>query len=46
MNKEKEDFFLHSNEVNHIKREDYEKIELLVNAAKAFAAFTNNSILS
>ena len=38
MNKEKEDFFLHSNEVNHINREDYDKIELLVNAAKAFAA--------
>ena len=37
MNKEKDDFFLHSNEVNHINREDYEKIELLVNAAKAFA---------
>ena len=33
MNKEKDDFFLHSNEVNHINREDYEKIELLVNAA-------------
>lgn len=40
MNKEKEDFFLHSNEVNHINREDYEKIELLVNAAKAFARST------
>ena len=38
MNKEKDDFFLHSNEVNHINREDYDKIELLVNAAKAFAA--------
>ena len=37
MNKEKEDFFLHSNEVNHINRQDYDKIELLVNAAKAFA---------
>ena len=23
MNKEKDDFFLHSNEVNHINREDY-----------------------
>ncbi len=32
MNKEKEDFFLHSNEVNHINRQDYDKIELLVNA--------------
>ena len=40
MNKEKEDFFLHSNEVNHINREDYDKIELLVNAAKAFARST------
>ena len=40
MNKEKYDFFLHSNEVNHINREDYEKIELLVNAAKAFARST------
>ena len=40
MNKEKEDFFLHSNEVNYINREDYEKIELLVNAAKAFARST------
>ena len=40
MNKEKDDFFLHSNEVNHINREDYEKIELLVNAAKAFARST------
>lgn len=26
MNKEKDDFFLHSNEVNHINREDYDKI--------------------
>ena len=40
MNKEKDDFFLHSNEVNHINREDYEKIELLVNAAKACARST------
>ena len=40
MNKEKDDFFLHSNEVNYINREDYEKIELLVNAAKAFARST------
>ena len=40
MNKEKDDFFLHSNEVNHINREDYDKIELLVNAAKAFARST------
>ncbi len=39
MNKEKEDFFLHSNEVNHISKEDYDKIELLVNAAKAFTSF-------
>lgn len=27
MNKEKDDFFLHSNEVNHINREDYDKID-------------------
>ena len=40
MNKEKDDFFLYSNEVNHINRENYEKIELLVNAAKAFARST------
>ena len=40
MNKEKHDFFLHSNEVNHINKEDYDKIELLVNAAKAFARST------
>ena len=40
MNKEKDDFFLHSNEVNHINRENYDKIELLVNAAKAFARST------
>lgn len=37
MNKVKDDFFLHSNEVGHISKEDYDKIELLVNAAKAFA---------
>ena len=36
----KEHFFLYSNEVNHINREDYDKIELLVNAAKAFARST------
>ena len=47
MNKEKEDFFLHSNEVNHINREDYDKIELLVNAAKAFArSYINHSFLT
>ena len=40
MNKEKDNFFLHSNVVNHINREDYDKIELLVNAAKAFARST------
>ena len=40
MNKEKHDFFLHSNEVNHISKEDYDKIELLVNATKAFARST------
>lgn len=47
MNKEKDDFFLHSNEVNHINREDYEKIELLVNAARPLpAAPTSVSISS
>lgn len=40
MNKEKHDFFLHSNEVNHISKENYDKIELLVNATKAFARST------
>ena len=39
-----EQFFLHSNEVNHINREDYEKIELLVNAAKAFARSTYQGV--
>ena len=40
MSNDKNDFFLHSNEVNHIAKEDYDKIELLVNAAKAFARST------
>ena len=40
MNKGKHDFFLHSNEVSHISKEDYDKIELLVNATKAFARST------
>ena len=40
MNKETEKFFLHSNKVEHISKEDYAKIELLVNAAKAFARST------
>lgn len=40
MNKETEKFFLHSNKVEHISKEDYDKIELLVNAAKAFARST------
>ena len=35
MSNDKNDFFLHSNEVNHIAKEDYDKIELLVNTAKA-----------
>ncbi len=34
MNNRANDFFLHSNEVNHISKEDYGKMELLVNAAK------------
>ena len=46
MNKEKHDFFLHSNEVNHISKEDYGKIELLVNAAKAFAAAPTSAYIS
>lgn len=40
MNKETEKFFLHSNKVEYISKEDYDKIELLVNAAKAFARST------
>lgn len=40
MSNDKNDFFLHSNEVNHIAKEDYDKIELLVNTAKAFARST------
>ena len=40
MNKEKGNFFLHSNEVNHISKEDYAKVEVLVNAVKAFARST------
>ena len=28
MNNDKNDFFLHSNDVNHIAKEDYGKIEL------------------
>ena len=46
MNKEKHDFFLHSNEVNHISKEDYDKIELLVNATKAFARSTSSASIS
>lgn len=46
MNKEKHDFFLHSNEVNHISKEDYDKIELLVNATKAFARSTYQCVYS
>lgn len=40
MNKEKGNFFLRSNEVNHISKEDYAKVEVLVNAVKAFARST------
>ena len=40
MSNDKNDFFLHSNEVNHIAKEDYDNIELLVNTAKAFARST------
>ena len=46
MNKEKDDFFLHSNEVNHINREDYDKIELLVNAAKPLPAAPTSASIS
>ena len=40
MSNEKNDFFLHSNEINHIGKEDYGKIELLGKAAKAFTRST------
>jgi len=40
MKKEKGNFFLRSNEVNHISKEDYAKVEVLVNAVKAFARST------
>ena len=40
MSNDKNDFFLHSNEVNHTAKEDYDNIELLVNTAKAFARST------
>ena len=40
MNKEKGNFFLRSNEENHISKEDYAKVEVLVNAVKAFARST------
>lgn len=46
MNKVKDDFFLHSNEVGHISKEDYDKIELLVNAAKAFARTPTSASIS
>ena len=46
MNKEKDDFFLHSNEVGYISKEDYDKIELLVNAVKAFAAAPTSASIS
>ena len=46
MNKEKHDFFLHSNEVNHISKEDYDKIELLVNATKALPAAPTSASIS
>ena len=44
MNKEKGDFFLHSNRVNNIGEKHYGKIELLVNAAKAFARSTYQGV--
>ena len=46
MSNDKNDFFLHSNEVNHIAKEDYDKIELLVNTAKAFARSTYQASIS
>ena len=44
MNKEKGDFFLHSNRVNNIGEKHYGKIELLVNVAKAFARSTYQGV--
>lgn len=46
MSQEKDDFFLHSNEVGYISKEDYDKIELLVNAAKALPASPTSASIS
>lgn len=46
MNKVKDDFFLHSNEVGHISKEDYDKIELLVNAVKVLPAAPTSASIS
>ena len=44
MSNDKNDFFLHSNEVNHIAKEDYDKIESLAPTAKAFAGSTYKGV--
>ena len=44
MSNDKNDFFLHSNEVNHIAKDDYRKIELLVTAPKAPARSTSHRV--
>lgn len=45
MSNDKNDFFLHSNEVNHIAKEDYDKIELLgIRQRLLLAAPTSASI--
>lgn len=46
MNKEKDDFFLHSNEVNHINREDYEKIEIIGESQKLLPAAPTSASIS
>ena len=46
MKKEKGNFFLRSNEVNHISKEDYAKVEVLVNAVKALTAAPTSASIS
>lgn len=38
------DYFIKSNEVNNITEEDYNKLDLLINAAKAFARSTHQCV--
>ena len=38
------DYFIPSNAVNNITNEDYQKVDLLVNAAKAFARSTHQCV--